>query len=42
MWTLIEIFYRKYCLARMQEMRRYELSIERWGVRRDILLPAPF
>jgi hypothetical protein len=26
MWTLIENMYRDYCLARLQEIRKYELS----------------
>ena len=26
MWALIEDIYREYCLARLQEMRKYELS----------------
>jgi hypothetical protein len=26
MWTFIEEFYRDYCLARLQEIRKYELS----------------
>lgn len=26
MWTLIEGLYREYCLARLQEMRKSELS----------------
>jgi hypothetical protein len=25
MWAILNIFYRKYCLARLQEMRRFEL-----------------
>jgi hypothetical protein len=26
MWAFIENVYREYCLARLQEMRKYELS----------------
>jgi len=26
MWAFIENLYREYCLARLQEMRKYELS----------------
>jgi hypothetical protein len=26
MWAFIEKLYREYCLARLQEMRKYELS----------------
>lgn len=26
MWKLIDILYREYCLARLQEMRRFNLS----------------
>jgi hypothetical protein len=26
MWAFIEDLYREYCLARLQEMRKYELS----------------
>ena len=26
MWALIDILYREYCLARLQEMRKFEVS----------------
>jgi len=37
MWDIINILYREYCLARLTEMRRYELSnwqSPRWNGRK--------